>query len=377
MAARFFINGGVNNNWNNTGNWSTTSGGTGGSAVPTSSDDVHFDNNSPACTVNIVGAALSINFTNYNNTITMTNSIGVSGNVTLGTTTPTFTGTGAIQALASGTWTSGGIVFNGNFNTSTTTTVTITFADSWTMTGTWTQSQATVYNGNTLNIKSASVLFGAAGNRGSSGTTIFNLNGTSTNWRGGAGSAISNTMTINMTGTLTLDGTSSSSAMLIGAVTVTINALGAFANTSGGLLAFNNNATLTVNVAGLTIVGINIAGATSTINGTSGIAFQTVQQANASLTFILGHGNTYTISTSVVLSGTAAAHMVLKSDSAGSQAILTLLNGATQDISFCNTTDIDSSNGLTFWDFKGTLSNTKNWNLLTAPPPTKAAKFFN
>ena len=41
--ARYWINGGVNNNWGSASNWSASSGGTGGSPVPTSSDDVNFD----------------------------------------------------------------------------------------------------------------------------------------------------------------------------------------------------------------------------------------------------------------------------------------------------------------------------------------------
>ena len=43
--ARYWINGGVNNNWNAITNWSASSGGTGGSPLPTSNDAVNFDAN--------------------------------------------------------------------------------------------------------------------------------------------------------------------------------------------------------------------------------------------------------------------------------------------------------------------------------------------
>lgn len=40
---RYWIGG--TGNWNDTANWSYSSGGGGGVAVPTSSDDVYFDSN--------------------------------------------------------------------------------------------------------------------------------------------------------------------------------------------------------------------------------------------------------------------------------------------------------------------------------------------
>lgn len=56
MANRYWVGG--SNYWNATAGtkWSTTSGGAGGAAVPTSSDDVYFDANSGSVTVNIADA---------------------------------------------------------------------------------------------------------------------------------------------------------------------------------------------------------------------------------------------------------------------------------------------------------------------------------
>jgi hypothetical protein len=53
MANRFWVGGTAN--WDITAGskWSTVSGGSGGSAVPTTSDDVFFDANSGASVVTI------------------------------------------------------------------------------------------------------------------------------------------------------------------------------------------------------------------------------------------------------------------------------------------------------------------------------------
>ena len=64
----------TNSNWGTSTNWLE-------GAVPTAADDVVFDGTSPACTVNVAGLCLSLNFTSYANTITMTNGITV-GNLT-------------------------------------------------------------------------------------------------------------------------------------------------------------------------------------------------------------------------------------------------------------------------------------------------------
>jgi hypothetical protein len=58
--------------------------------------------------------------------------------------------------------------------------------------------------------------------------------------------------------------------------------------------------------------------------------------------------------------------IVFKSITGGSQAIFTLQNNgtATHDVGFVTATDIDSSAGLTIWNYKGTHTRTSNWNPL-------------
>ena len=66
MANRFL----VGTTWNAAGNWSTTSGGAGGAGVPTGSDDVFCDANSPSCGIDVNAVCLSLDSTGYTNTLT-------------------------------------------------------------------------------------------------------------------------------------------------------------------------------------------------------------------------------------------------------------------------------------------------------------------
>lgn len=57
MANRFWL--GVDSNFTNTANWSTTRNGTGGSAAPTSSDDVYILDGTTDITTNITGVEVN------------------------------------------------------------------------------------------------------------------------------------------------------------------------------------------------------------------------------------------------------------------------------------------------------------------------------
>jgi len=76
--AIYYWRGLTGSTWGTAGNWSTGSTSTLGGAVPTNADDVIFDANSSACTVNTTTRVCkSINFSAYTNTITMTFGISV------------------------------------------------------------------------------------------------------------------------------------------------------------------------------------------------------------------------------------------------------------------------------------------------------------
>lgn len=89
MANRYWVGGTAT--WDNTAGtkWSTTSGGAGGSAVPTASDDVFFNAASGAVTCTISGSrvCLSLNCTGFTGTLTGTSSpvLTISGNLTFAT----------------------------------------------------------------------------------------------------------------------------------------------------------------------------------------------------------------------------------------------------------------------------------------------------
>lgn len=89
MADRYWVGGTAD--WDGTAGtkWSTTSGGAGGAAVPTFSDDVYFDANSGSVTVTkknpLPGYCLNFNATGFTGTlICEANPIWSKGNVTLG-----------------------------------------------------------------------------------------------------------------------------------------------------------------------------------------------------------------------------------------------------------------------------------------------------
>jgi len=175
MANRYFLN--IGANWGDTANWSDTSGGTGGFSVPTNADDVFFDANSGNCTVNAsFRVAKSLNFTGYTNTITMSNIINCSGNLTLGASMG-IAGTQPIQLIATSTITSNGKTWtNGlNFNTAQ-----ITLGDDFTISGTLGQSVTNTINGSFKLILNGGFSFTAALLKGTGTPQLYLKSGTYT-----------------------------------------------------------------------------------------------------------------------------------------------------------------------------------------------------
>lgn len=206
MADRYWVSGG-DGNWGSTNNWSTSSGGAGGSSVPTSADNAFFDGNSPACVVNSSNrVCAALNFTGYTATITFTFNVTASGSVTL-SASMTIAGAGALNVntvatLTSNgkTWTAGlGLIANG----------TITLADDWIVTGTLTLSVSsanTVVNGFSVEAQ-AGVTYQQ--NFSLSGSTVIKLTGTGTFAVPslGLGGLFGCPLTINTAGTITFSGT--------------------------------------------------------------------------------------------------------------------------------------------------------------------------
>lgn len=179
MASRYFVTGsGGNSNWGQTGagsNWSLTDGGAGGQAVPTSSDDVFFTSNSPACTVDTsTRAALTLNFTGYAQTITFNANINVSGSVTLGSGM-SFAGSSTLVVIAAATLTANGKTCGVPLAISTTGTVTL--ADAWTVSGLLSLTSTGLINGFSLTAQAGQT---TNGNTSASSTTTLTLSGTGT-----------------------------------------------------------------------------------------------------------------------------------------------------------------------------------------------------
>ncbi|MBX2896414.1 MAG: hypothetical protein KF763_13275 [Cyclobacteriaceae bacterium] len=121
FGQRFWVAAGASN-WNNTANWSTTSGGPGGASVPGPSDAVTFNANGIGnCTLdvapNVAGITVTgytgiINLNGFNLTTTGTNSF-VSGTINNGG------GAAAVTLNTTGTSTFSGTTFGANVNGST------------------------------------------------------------------------------------------------------------------------------------------------------------------------------------------------------------------------------------------------------------------
>jgi hypothetical protein len=113
MADRYWVGGTAS--WDGTAGtkWATTSGGAGGAAIPSASDDVFFTNLSTGtCTIATGNTgAKSINCTGFTGTITGTGIIAVLGSVTL-SAGMTYTHTGSIAMAGTGTLTTAGKVFS-------------------------------------------------------------------------------------------------------------------------------------------------------------------------------------------------------------------------------------------------------------------------
>jgi len=140
MANRYAVGA----SWNDgTNGWATSSGGTPGAAVPTSSDDVFFDANSVSMSIDVNAVCKSIDSTGFTATLTQntTRTLTVSGNITWAA--GTFVGGDANIDLNIGSF----ILSGGSFLS---TSATFIVRNVWTHTagGTWNHNHGKVSFGN-------------------------------------------------------------------------------------------------------------------------------------------------------------------------------------------------------------------------------------
>jgi hypothetical protein len=338
-ASRFWIAAGAAN-WNNTANWSTTSGGAGGSTVPGSSDVAFFDAlGAGNCTItaNVTVNGISVN--GYTGTITQQAGSNVTvaatgysqttGTFTGGTTTFTLNGSfslsgGTFTATSGSTvvnanWTVSGGTFNANSGTvdfSATLTITgsltlnnVTLSSAGTKTlagtmnvlgdlnltngtfamGTYTANRTTpggtltIASGATLSIGGTNTLPSNYSTHSIGATSVIDYAGTNQTVAVPNSSQDYGTLTISGSGTKTLAGTVGIARNLtVSAGTFDLGSFTANRTAAGGTLTVSNGATLSI--GGTNTIPSNYTthsiGATSTINYSG--ASQTVSVVNGS-----------------------------------------------------------------------------------------------
>lgn len=347
MAARFLVGGG-DGNWNSTNNWSASSGGGSGASFPINGDTVTLDTASGATniTVNVASACTSIVASGtYTGTVTFNNTLTSAGTVTF-IAGMSIAGTSDLICNTTATLTSGGKTLTGGLQLKGTSQV-YTLGDNWTINGTLTLSGTTAITitSNTINVGGSLTETTAT-----SGTANIVMNGTGT-WSGA--NFLGNNLTFNTAGTITISGS--------------VGTGGTFTFTSGTVISTgstwtNTGATFTINNSGFNVNNFRTI-SNLNINGTNGFTINGNLTVDPVRTLTLLAGNTYTIASTGKLTaiGTLASAVSIVSSSGVTQAILTLSQGATQDVSFVTATRIDSSLGQTIWDYKGTLTTATNW----------------
>ena len=208
------------------------------------------------------------------------------------------------------------------------------------------------------------------------GAQLYNyiMDGTGTLTSNGA---IRHNLTFNTTGTITFtslifngvagqtltyipnSGTVNAGLLLLGQVSNFATTLNTNSLVFSTVQFQTNSITLTLNST-LNCHTINFLVST-TFAGTGGVNADNFNCNVAGSIITLKNGVTYTVNSSLDLTGTAASPIQLKSSTASSYAFFNLVSGASCDVKFVTATDIDSSGGRLITDVKGTLLRTINW----------------
>jgi hypothetical protein len=248
MAARYWRGTG-DGNWGSGGaggNWSTTSGGATGAAVPTSADDVTFDTNgNNNCTINTSSrVCLSLTVTSgYTATITHSQTLTVSGNVTFNNT-HTIAGSSTLAINAASTITMNGQIWPNS--------LTLNGSAIFTLNTNLSISGSLVSGGATINKTTTETLtcYGISQTQNIGGSAKIILKGGS--W--------SQTGTRQVSNALDIDGNITISATVYYVGTITYIS-GTVSGT--GTLTFNNSSTLNLN--GASFYNITFASGTYTL----------------------------------------------------------------------------------------------------------------
>ncbi len=210
--------------------------------------------------------------------------------------------------------------------------------------------------GNLSNVASSSAPTGTA-------TIVLKGKGT---WNNTSTGGIQLNVDINTTDTITISG-----SVLFGGSKILTHTSGVINCPSGTLtlatcsLILNSN---TLNIANLSVSGSTVFG------GNYGwIAGNFYANTPGSIT-TFKVGNTYSITNGIVVTGTAATRCNFVSTTSGTMADLNISNSATEDIAFCNVSDIRSI-GQVLWSYKGNMTNVVGCKPLPTEPRTISYTF--
>ena len=294
-------------------------------AVPLSNDGnvATFTNTSPDCVMNSSSARVCnhVDFTNYTNTITMTNTLTSYSNTTLWSWMHV---AGTSNLIVGGAW---NLISNWfsrpNGLSFANSGVTATLVDNWTVQDAVFIANAWVVNGSTLYVNWNLTVTNSL----SASSTKIVMQG---NWtRSGAG-VLTCPLTFNSPwNTIILSGIIfySTGTMVYTAGTIT---------TTGSTLKI---ASATLDLAGTTLSNFYFFGATTAL----------VLKSEVKIAGLFSNVD-------------SVSFMTISSNTLWTQRKLTLLQWATQDLVRVNATDIDSGDWLTIFPSRGEFYNCKNWN---------------
>lgn len=389
--ARYLVSGGTGN-WNSTTNWSATSGGASGASFPVAGDDVIIDANSLNANliINVASACATLTFANvYTGNLTWNTPLTMTGNLVLGTGMTITRGVnGAISINGNISITSAGQTIAGI--TPTLANGICTLVDDLRVGGNLqhtTTGGAFVFNGNKLYFLGATVSMSSG--RTVNGTSEFITSGINHTF---SGTTFNTPLTFNHSGTVTYSATAnfagSRMKWISGAVDFTTN--NNFFTITGScgfemgavvikniIIGLTGAGTVVTNYSAVPLrIGTLSIAANCSFDGVSGFDVDSFSGTVSSRTYTLKAGNTYRIRNSITNTfATSGGHNKFKSDTAGAYAFLILDSGATQDLSYIDAEDIDSSGGQTWWSYKPVLTNTLNWKALTVPQTLTIGNF--
>lgn len=331
MANRYWVGGTAN--WDATAGskWALTSGGAGGQAVPTSSDDVFFDAASGAviATVTATANCLSLDFTGFTGEFAGSSTVNVNANLTFSTgmtqshiawAFPATTGSFIITC-------NGKSLGSSNVNITGGAGATYGLADDFTSTGLLNVSSN--LNTNNHNITIGRFAF--------TGTPTVNLG--------------SSTIIVNSASQQTQ--VNSGVTFNAGTSTIKVNGTGVFS------------------AAGKTFNNVEFNGTFSTTTAQNNTFNDLKIGADAVITFATGTTSTVSSFTS---GGTSGHLATIKSSSAGVQFTLSRSSG-TNAVSYMSITDSQATGGATWNAIDGTNVNgggNSGWNF----PPSSGFLFF-